>query len=98
MGALQGAYGYAQDLNKSLTDIAIVTERSVDDMRAFADTANKAAQALSSSTLAYTDAALIFYQQGLSDEEVKSRTDTTIKLAQTSGESAEQISSYMTAI
>jgi hypothetical protein len=34
-------------------------------MDKFAARANKAAKALSASTLDYTDAALIFYQQGL---------------------------------
>lgn len=98
MGALQSAYGYAQDLNKSLNDIRIVTGQSVDQMTAFADRANKAAQALSASTIEYTNAALIFYQQGLSDDEVQRRTDVTIKMAHAAGESAKEVSSYMTAI
>ncbi len=98
MGALQGAYGYAQDLNRSLTDIAIVTGRSVDQMAAFAEQANKSAQALSVSTTAYTDAALIYYQQGLNDEEVKARTDITMQMSNVTRESAEHVSSYMTAI
>lgn len=98
MGAIQGAYGYAQDLNKSLTDIAIVTGRSTDQMAAFADQANKSAQALSVSTTAYTDAALIYYQQGLDDEAVKARTDITMQMSNVTGESAEHVSSYMTAI
>ena len=98
MGAIQGAYGYAQDLNKSLTSIAIVTGNSVDNMRDFADQANKSAQALSTSTLAYTDAALIYYQQGLQGQEVADRVETTLKLSNVTGESAEEVSSYMTAI
>lgn len=98
VGALQGAYGYAQDLNKSLTDIAIVTGRSTDQMAAFAEQANKSAQALSVSTTAYTDAALIYYQQGLDDEAVKARTDITMQMSNVTGESAEHVSSYMTAI
>ena len=56
------------------------------------------ARDLSASTSDVVSGALIYYQAGLSDEEVLKRTETTIKLAQTSGESAEQISSYMTAI
>ena len=56
------------------------------------------AQDLSANTKDVVSGALIYYQAGLSDEEVLERTETTIKLAQTSGESAEQISSYMTAI
>jgi hypothetical protein len=37
MGAINSAYGYAQDLNKSLTDIRIVTGNSADEMARFAE-------------------------------------------------------------
>lgn len=64
MGSLSSAFGYAQDLNKSLNDIRIVTGESAEQMAAFAKQANASAQALSTTTLAYTDASLIFFQQG----------------------------------
>ena len=92
------AFGYAKDLNESLNNIRIVTGQSADEMAEFAAQANKAAKALSSSTLAYTDAALIYYQQGLSGEDVVERTNTTIKLANVTNQSAETVSSQMTAI
>ena len=98
MGVLQGAYGYAQDLNKSLNDIRIVTGHNIDYMDKFADKANKAAKALSTSTLNYTDASLIYYQQGLTDQEVEDRTAVTIKMANAAGESAEKISQQLTAV
>lgn len=98
IGALQSAYGYAQNLNKSLTNIQIVTGQSAEQMEQFAIRANKAAKALSASTLAYTDAALIYYQQGLDDSAVEERTNTTIKMMNVTGQSAEEVSSYMTAI
>lgn len=98
MGALQGAYGYAQDLNRSLNDIRIVTGHNIDYMDKFADKANKAAKALSTSTLNYTDASLIYYQQGLSDKEVEDRTAVTIKMANAAGESADKISQQLTAV
>ena len=98
MGALQGAYGYAQDLNKSLNDIRIVTGHNIDYMDKFADKANKAAKALSTSTLNYTDASLIYYQQGLSDQEVEDRTAVTIKMANAAGESADKVSQQLTAV
>lgn len=98
VGALEAAYGYAKDLNESLTNIRIVTGQTSDQMAAFAERANQAAQQLSTTTTQYTDASLIFYQQGLSDEEVKKRTDATIKMANVTGDSVEQVSSYMTAI
>ena len=98
MGALQGAYGYAQDLDKSLNNIRIVTGYSAEKMNEFAVEANKAAKALSTTTTEYTNASLIYYQQGLSDEEVKARTNATIKLANVSRQSAEEVSDQMTAV
>ena len=98
MGTIQSAYGYAQDLNKSLNSIRIVTGQSVEQMDAFAQRANKAAKALSTTTTAYTDAALIFYQQGLGDKEVEERTNAVIKMSNVTGDSATEVSSYMTAI
>lgn len=96
--ALQGAYSYAQKLNKGLTDIAIVSNLNADQLSEFAKSANEAAKELSTTTNEYVKGALIYYQQGLNDEEVAQRTETTIKMANASGESAETISSYMTAI
>ena len=87
-GALQDAYGYAQDLNKSLNDIRIVTGYSKERMEDFAVSANKAAKALSTTTNEYTKASLIYFQQGLSDQEVTKSTQTTIKMANVTGEAA----------
>ena len=98
MSGVQQATGYVKDLNKSLTNIRIVTGQSTEDMAKFAEQANKSAKALSSTTTAYTNAALIYYQQGLDDKAVKERTDATIKMSNVTGQSAEEVSSYMTAI
>jgi hypothetical protein len=85
MGALSTAYGYAQDLNESLTNIRIVTSKSTEEMNAYAQAANTAAKALSTTTTEYTDASLIYYQQGLDDDAVQARTEATIKLANVTG-------------
>ncbi len=98
MGSLQTAYGYAQDLNESLNNIRIVTGQTTDQMAKFAKQANIAAKALSTTTTEYTDAALIYYQQGLDDQAVKERTDVTIKMANVARESAEIVSDQMTAV
>ena len=98
IGTIQSAVGYAQDLNESLNNIRIVTGQNVDQMAAFAYQANKAAKALSTTTTAYTDAALIYYQQGLDDTQVKERTDITIKMANVSRQSAEEVSDQLTAV
>lgn len=97
-GAIQQAYHYAVDLDKSLNDIMIVTDKSSREMEKFAKSANKAAKELGSSTKDYSDASLIYYQQGLSDREVASRTETTIKAAAITGQSAEQVSEQLTAV
>lgn len=97
-GAFETAYGYSKDLNKSLNSIRIVSDKSADDMARFAKEANKAARALSSTTLDYTDASLIYYQQGLNDQQVKDRTDITIKMANVANESAEIVSDQLTAV
>ena len=98
IGGLQSAYGYAQDLNKSLNNIRIVTGYNIDEMSNFAEEANKAAKALHSTTTEYTNASLIYYQQGLSADEVKERTDITIKMANVARESAETVSDQLTAV
>ena len=97
-GALQSAYGYAEDLNESLNNIRIVTGQSIEQMADFAKEANKAAKALSTTTTEYTKASLIYYQQGLSDKEVKDRTDITIKMANAAGQNAETVSDQLTAV
>ena len=98
MGGLQQAFGYAQDLNHSLNDIRIVTGQSVDQMKAFAAEANRSAKALSATTNEYAKASLIYYQQGLSDKQVKERTDITIKMANAAGVDAQTASDQLTAI
>ena len=98
MGAVSSAYGYAQDLNESLNNIRIVTGKNIEDMSRFADEANRAAKALSTTTTAYTDASLIYYQQGLSDTEVAKRTEVTVKMANAAGQSAQIVSDQLTAV
>ena len=96
--AFTGTIEYAKELNESLNNIRIVTGKSIDDMSKFATQANKAAKALSATTTEYTNASLIYYQQGLSDKQVLERAETTLKLANVVGEQAETVSEWMTAI
>lgn len=98
IGAIQHAYYYAQDLNESLNNIRIVSSASVEQMDKFAEKANKAAKSLSSTTLDYTNAALIYYQQGLTDKEVADRTEVTLKMANAARESATTISDQLTSV
>lgn len=98
MGFIQSAYGYAQRLDESLNNIRIVTGQNTEQMAKFAEQANKTAKALSTTTVDYTNASLIYYQQGLADSEVIDRTNVTIKMANAAGESAEKVSDQLTAV
>ena len=95
---ISNAYKFAQDLNQSLNNIRIVTGKSAEEMDRFAKKANEAAKALNTTTTKYTDAALIFFQQGLSEKKAIERTNTTIKLANVTGQSVQEISNQLTAI
>lgn len=97
-GSVQKAWNYAKDLDTSLNEIRIVTDKSASDMERFAQQANKAAQSLGASTLDYTQASTIYYQQGLNDEEVAARAETTLKAANVTGQSGEAVSEQLTAI
>ena len=97
-GALQGVVNHAKELNQALTDIQIVTGYGSNQMAELADSARRAAKELNSTTVEYSKAALIFYQQGLNGDAVQERTSTVIKLAQVTHQTAEQVSSQMTAI
>ena len=92
VNSISKAYDYTKDLDKSLNSIRKVSNASADDMERFAKYANKSAQSMGKSTLDYTKGALIYYQQGLSEEEVKKRTDVTMKMSNVLGVSADEVS------
>lgn len=96
--SVQQAYNYVKDLDHSLNEIRIVSGLSADQMDRFAIKANASAKALGAATKQYTDASLIYFQQGLDMEEATQRTDVTIKMSNVLGESASKVSDYMTAI
>lgn len=98
VGSVSQAIGYTRHLDTSLNDIRIVTDKSADSMARFAKEANTAAKAIGASTLDYTEASLIFYQQGLDDAETKARTEATLKAANVTGQSGAEVSEQLTAV
>lgn len=96
--SVREAFTYVQKLDKSLNDIQIVTNKSSQDMQTFAKEANNAAKGLGKSTRDYTEASLIYYQQGLNDTEAKARTETTLKTANVTGQSTSATSEELTAV
>lgn len=66
--SIEQAWGYVKSLDTSLNDIRIVTGKSADDMANFAVQANNAAKELGKTTTDYTNAALIYAQQGIGNK------------------------------
>lgn len=98
VNGVQNAISFTKELDKNLTDIQIVTNKSSDGMRQFAKEANAAAKELSVTTNEYASASLIYYQQGLNDNQVKNRTDITAKVSNVTGQTAQQVSEELTAV
>lgn len=96
--SISKAYNYIVKLDTSLNDIRIVTNKSAEEMGAFAEQANKVAQSLGASTRDYTEASLIYYQQGLSDEESAARAEVTLKAANVTGQTGQEVSEQLTAV
>ena len=71
--SVEQAWGYVKSLDTSLNNIRIVTGKSSDQMANFAVQANEAAKSLGRTTTDYTNAALIFAQQGIGTKIVEAR-------------------------
>lgn len=95
-GEIQRAVYFTKDLDKSLNDIRIVSGASKDEMANFAIEANNAAKALKTSTVEYSDAALVYFQQGLAADDVRKMTEATVMGANIAGESTEEMSNLLT--
>ena len=76
----------------------MVTGKNADEMKRFAQEANKAAFQLGRTTTDYTKASLIYAQQGLNDAEIKKRSEITLKTANVTGQSTEAVSKELTAV
>ncbi len=98
VGSVERAYGFVKSLDRSLNDIRIVTQKSSEDMAEFAVQANKAAQELATTTTNYTNSSLIYFQQGLSDEEVAARSEVTLKTANVTQQDTAEVSEQLTAV
>lgn len=90
------AVQYIKDLDKSLNDIRIVSDYNAQDMREFSLYANEAAKALGQTTVAYTDASLIFAQQGFNLEDSNELAEYVLKVANTTGQATNEVSEQIT--
>jgi len=96
--SVEQAWGYAKSLDTSLNNIRVVTGKSADEMAKFAVQANNAAKELGKTTTDYTNASLIYAQQGLNDKEIAERAAITLKTANVTGQSTADVSEQLTAV
>lgn len=98
MNAAHDAVGYVQELDRSLTDIMMVTEYSKEQMNEYARSANEAAKSLGSTTVAMTDATLVFAQQGFDLPQSSALAERSTKLANASQQQTAVTSDQITAM
>jgi TP901 family phage tail tape measure protein len=89
---------YVRDLDTSLTNIMMVTQQSKEQMNEFAQSANEAAKALSSTTVNMTDAALVFAQQGFNTDMSAALAERSTQLANISQQDTPTTSDQITTI
>lgn len=95
---MQEAVRWTTDLYDAVNEIGIVTGKTGVELEAVTQQSIVAAKNLRVAAKEYAEGSLIFYQQGLSDDEVSKRTEVTVKAAKASGESISQMSSELTSI
>lgn len=96
MNSAHQAVDYVKELDRSLNDIRIVSDYNAQQMRDFSLAANEAAKSLGQTTVAYTDASLIFAQQGYNLEDSEKLADLTLKVANTTQQSTAEVSEQLT--
>lgn len=96
--AARDAYQWVYELDKTVTNIGVVTGYTGDQLDKVTQNAIAGAKELRIAANDYAEGALIFYQQGLGDDEVARRVEITAKAARAAGSSLEDMSSQLTAI
>lgn len=98
VGQAQEAIRWVQNLNQAMVDIQVVSGKSNQAMAQVFDTTIEKAKELHTTAKEYADAQLIYFQQGLDDDEVVRRSDITVKAARAAGEAAGDMSEQLTAV
>lgn len=89
---------WVTNLNDAVNNIAVVTGKTATQITAVTDQAIKGSKDLRIAAEDYAKGALIFYQQGLNDEEVIRRNEITIKAAKAANQSIDEMSKQLTAV
>ena len=101
MNSVHQAATYVKDLDRSLTNIMMVSGEARDTMNEFAKSANQVAQRLGGTTVQMTEATKVFIQQGYSLEQSSQLGEYAVHLAnvseQDSATASDEITAYMNA-
>lgn len=95
--AVRSAFEDVKELDKSMTETAVVTDFSVGDMWDQLPQYTEMANKLGVSILGAYDAATLYYQQGLKTNEVMAVSNETLKMARIAGMEAADATNLMTA-
>lgn len=95
--AVREAYESVTELDKAMTETAVVTDFSVGDMWDQLPEYTKMANELGTTTLGAYETATLFYQQGLKTNEVMEVSTETMKMARIAGMDYVEATNMMTA-
>lgn len=95
--SINTAINTVKELDKTMTETAVVTDFSVGDMWSQLPEYTKRANELGVATNEAYAAATLYYQQGLKTNEVTAVSTETLKMARIAGIEAAQATDYMTA-
>ena len=98
MNSVHDAAKYTSDLDKSLTNIMMVSGMSRDNMNEFAKQANEVAKRLGATTTQMTEATKVFIQQGMSLPESMEMGEYAVHLANISEQDSSVTSDELTAL
>lgn len=89
---------WVTNLNDAINNIAVVTGKTAGQITNVTNQAISGSKELRVAAEDYAKGALVFYQQGLNDEEVIRRNEITIKAAKAANQSIDEMSKQLTAI
>ena len=94
--AISGAINHIRELDKVMTEIAVVTDMTQDELWDQISTYSAMAQKYGATTQGVYEVSQLYYQQGLQTAEVMQLTEETLKMAKIAGLDYADATDYMT--
>lgn len=98
LNELKTGIQYITDLNKELTNIAVVTGMNKSEVDSLGSTYNKLAQDMKVTTLAVSSASLEYYRQGKTIAETQELVKSSLMMSQLGNIESGQATEYMTSV